>query len=257
MEVVGNRIDTCVFRKEIFPERYFRYDSCVPSKYRENLVSCLLGRAKRICSSQNLYQREKENIKIYLLNSGFRMGYVEFLFRKIENKLSRLRFCGPLQKPLYFGMNYYGQSSDSFACKMRDLVCRMKIPGSKCVVYNKSRRNLLSLFSNSYKFSVVKNEGKPGIYKIPCSDCNKSYFGQTGRPFSFRLSEHKKFSGPLGKSAIYDHQTLLHHKLDFDNSKLFWPEHKLQNRLVLEALFIKGGNVFENNSVSCNLNVFT
>ena len=192
-----------------------------------------------------------------MLNSGFRRGFVEFLFRKIEKKLSRVRFCGPLQRPLYFGMNYFGVPSDNFASKMRELVSQMKIPGSKCVIYNKTGRNLLGVFSNSYKVSVVKNEGKPGIYKIPCSNCDKCYFGQTGRPFSFRLSEHKKFLGPLGKSAVYDHQTLLHHKLDFDNSKLFWPEHRLQNRLVLEAFFIKSGNVFENNSVSCNLNVFT
>ncbi len=72
-------------------------------------------------------------------------------------------------------------------------VCQMKIPGSKCVVYNRTRRNLLGLFSNTYKFSIVKNEGKPGIYKIPCSDCDKSYFGQTVDRFHSDFQNIKSF----------------------------------------------------------------
>ena len=30
------------------------------------------------------------------------------------------------------------------------------------------------------------------VYDIPCKGCSKSYIGETGRQFEYRLNEHKK-----------------------------------------------------------------
>ena len=88
-------------------------------------------------------------------------------------------------------------------------------------------------------------------------DCEKCYVGQTGRPFSVRLNEHQKFSGPVGKLATFDHHVVSGHNLDFTSSKIFWPEYRDDNRLILESLFIKSNNVFDNNSCSRDLKILT
>ena len=31
-----------------------------------------------------------------------------------------------------------------------------------------------------------------GVYKIPCKDCDKAYYGQTGRSLQNRITEHKR-----------------------------------------------------------------
>jgi transposase-like protein len=33
---------------------------------------------------------------------------------------------------------------------------------------------------------------KSGVYKLTCTDCNKQYVGQTGRPFYIRYKEHAR-----------------------------------------------------------------
>ncbi len=71
------------------------------------------------------------------------------------------------------------------------------------------------------------------------------------------MNEHQKFSGPVGKLATFDHHVVSGHNLDFTSSKIFWPEYRDDNRLILESLFIKSNNVFDNNSCSRDLKILT
>ncbi len=53
---------------------------------------------------------------------------------------------------------------------------------------------LVFKYNNKLSNSLVKNNNNPiecGVYKIPGSDCEKCYFGETGRKVEVRLAEHK------------------------------------------------------------------
>ena len=71
------------------------------------------------------------------------------------------------------------------------------------------------------------------VYDIPCKGCNKSYIGETGRPFGVRKKEHQKDAEKIDnknftrasrklstteqhKSAITDHISQDNHVIDWD-----------------------------------------
>ena len=58
------------------------------------------------------------------------------------------------------------------------------------------------------------------VYKIPCSDCSKSYIGQTGRTLAQRVKEHQRAvrTFDVNISALAEHVISTNHKIDWDNT---------------------------------------
>ena len=58
------------------------------------------------------------------------------------------------------------------------------------------------------------------VYKIPCSDCSKSYIGQTGRTLAQRVKEHQRAvrTFDVNVSALAEHVISTNHKIDWDNT---------------------------------------
>ena len=50
-------IETLMYRKETFSGLYMKFDSIVPYHFKKNLISGLLNRAWKICSSNELFYR--------------------------------------------------------------------------------------------------------------------------------------------------------------------------------------------------------
>ena len=63
-------------------------------------------------------------------------------------------------------------------------------------VLKDSNVKIVHRFPNTIGKTLIKNSPsyveKAGVYRIPCKDCNKSYFGETGRSFDVRLAEHRR-----------------------------------------------------------------
>jgi len=152
-------------------------------------------------------------------------------------------------------MSYFGDVSKSYQHEIKRSFKRVQPPGSKLIFYYKKLPNLQNIFANRFK-NIGCDTGKSGVYKINCMDCDKFYIGQTGRPLSLRLNEHKNYHGVSGRYATYDHSKQYNHKLDFNNAHLICTEFRNPHRLILESLLMKGGDLFENNSSSKKLNVF-
>ena len=96
---------------------------------------------------------------------------------------------------------------------------------------------------------------KPGVYSIPCKDCNNIYVGQTGRQISTRLHEHFNSTKPNSSisSAVKDHVKICKHHIDFDNSRVILHSNSLSDRLFIETYYIKRSNVFPGNKGSIEL----
>ena len=94
------------------------------------------------------------------------------------------------------------------------------------------------------------------IYEIPCLSCNKTYVGETGRPFSTRKKEHQKECEKETanrqtrtikeqalqenlKSAISDHCKRETHIMDWDNARVIRAESNKFHRWIREAIEIR------------------
>ena len=78
------------------------------------------------------------------------------------------------------------------------------------------------------------------VYSIECSNCPKTYIGETGRPLKTRLKEHQK-SAKVGdlKSALSQHQLETGHRVNFEEVKVIQQVAFLKNRKVAEAIHIR------------------
>ena len=79
------------------------------------------------------------------------------------------------------------------------------------------------------------------IYRIPCADCGASYIGESGRPLSTRLKEHKKAVAELSKhhSGVAEHVVDTGHEIDWEAVSILDKEPWQQQRKILEAIHIR------------------
>ena len=93
------------------------------------------------------------------------------------------------------------------------------------------------------------------VYKVPCSNCDKTYVGETGRKLGVRLQEHMKEvesktnraftrSQPTAsltehnKSALTDHATQENHLINWSDASFVNRETDRFSRWVKEAVHI-------------------
>ncbi len=98
--------------------------------------------------------------------------------------------------------------------------------------------------------------GLPGVYKVSCTQCEKCYIGQIGLYLFKGLSEHKSNLTKSNYSAISDHYVNSNHKIDFSQSKLLFVSDNDIKRKIVESLYIKNSNVFDNNTQSLQLQLY-
>ena len=78
-----------------------------------------------------------------------------------------------------------------------------------------------------------KNGDKGIIYQTPCLDCDRTYIGETGRPFSVRMKEHQRavMTGDM-KNANAVHSGR-------DNVRILDREQNWYRRKIEESLYIR------------------
>merc|ERR1711942_87142 len=78
-----------------------------------------------------------------------------------------------------------------------------------------------------------------GIYQIPCSTCDKSYFGQTSRSISKRIAEHKRdLKYDVRNNSIVKHSLEENHSPDFGKARIIKYANNLRLRQILESAII-------------------
>ena len=99
----------------------------------------------------------------------------------------------------------------------------------------KSNKTLGNNIYSKTKQKIATNDKSNVIYKIECSDCNKSYIGQTKNYLQNRLNKHKNdIKRGLQKTALSSHAIENLHKFNFENTKILSQEENYNKRLFVE-----------------------
>ena len=83
------------------------------------------------------------------------------------------------------------------------------------------------------------------VYKIPCSDCSKSYIRQTGRTLAQRVKEHQRAVRifDVKNNGLAEYVISTNHTIDWDNTTVIVKKRRTVTRLKEE---VKKKSKFEN-----------
>ena len=117
-----------------------------------------------------------------------------------------------------------------------------------------SKPQLAFSYNNTISSTLVSNKDKnrtkrkAGVYRIPCKDCDKSYFGETGRNLETRIEEHKR-ACRLGhnNSMVAKHTIDVGHRIDWNKTDILYYNNNVGKRRVLEGALINLCQTIENN----------
>ena len=112
----------------------------------------------------------------------------------------------------------------------------------------------LRKFLSKPKDKIPKEKQNNVVYKIPCSDCQATYIGETKRSLLTRSKEHLRAvtNRDIEKNELADHSWTHDHRIDWDNKKVIDHEKNLWARKIKETIHsISDSNHI--NSISYNL----
>ena len=75
------------------------------------------------------------------------------------------------------------------------------------------------------------------VYEVPCSNCDRTYIGQTGNSLRTRLQQHRAACRLLQreKSALAEHAIDEDHRIDWAEAKVVARQQRWHRRLFEEA----------------------
>ena len=209
-----------------------------PTSWKTGLITCLLHRAKFVCSNSELYTREVKKLCKIFQNNGYPNWFINNVIKKFEENNNTSSNYG---KDFMFtiGLPYFGKPSQPFAKKLSNFV-KMKFDVDINVYYVALKVGSYFQLKCVTPVELVSNV----VYKFSCScDTNMSYIGMTTRHLGTRIQEHLQ---PKAKSAIRDHindcQSCKQANINVDSFKVIKTCNTEYNSKIQEALLIKKHN---------------
>jgi predicted GIY-YIG superfamily endonuclease/flagellar basal body rod protein FlgC len=233
---VKDRITTRVYRKPTNSNLYLQYDSAHPKSVKNGIVNTLLHRAETHCSDIKSYNTEVELIEKVLVNNR----YPRKLIRNIDRKRKQKKSTVDQEKE-------ENKKPDA-------LVVIPYVPDlSEKIIRLGARANIRvvcksgdTLRTRLVKFKPRQETNKEVIYSIPCQ-CGKEYIGETGRPLTTRVKEHRAAlkKGETATSKLVEHAWNTEHDFLWDKAKPIGRETRWKARKCHEALeiYMGGDNV--------------
>ena len=78
-----SRIETKIYRKQTHTNLLLNFNAICPMNWKSGLIICLLNRAKIICSTTALFQKEVKELRSMFQENGYPKSY----FDKISKRL--------------------------------------------------------------------------------------------------------------------------------------------------------------------------
>jgi len=210
--------DTGVFRKSTFTGLGMKFDSAVSNRYKFNLVSCLIDRAYKICSSYPKFCIELDQIRKFFYGNSYPCLYID---KCIRIKLDSI-FSPPKpkltanKKPFFVSIPFLDHASNFALKKQLSNIVSKFYPQLELKIVFINRLSVGSFFK--HKDQVPSSLLSNIVYKYKCGQCDSTYIGESIRHFATRIAQHKgvsvrtgfRLSTP-GESRIRDHCSQTQH----------------------------------------------
>ena len=227
-----------VFRKPTNAENYIHFFSFHSPQIKSNIIINFVIRAYRICDPQYL---DDEMSHIRRLFS--RLCYPQHFIEKAISKAKR-KIYNPSLPNTRIGNNKF--LSVPYHPKLEEIKRKLYTSsnGQTALVFNYNNTIAKRIMHNN----MDNNKKDVGVYEIPCSDCNSSYFGETGRGLDTRLKEHQRAYNLMhNNSVLVKHSWEKDHKIDWEGAKLIYKSNNVSERRVVEGALINLSNSMEGN----------
>ena len=108
--------------------------------------------------------------------------------------------------------------------------------------------NVIFKYDSSIKSVLIKNNPKEqcigGVYCIPCTSCEKTYLGQTGKQCEKRLAQPKYNVRTANESSgIFIHVRDYDHRINWKETKMIFKSNDVYERLIVESCLIDRTNM--------------
>ena len=273
-----------VYRKSTNAENYIHFFSFHSQQIKSNIIINFVIRAYRICDPEFLDQ-ELDHIRHIFHKLCYPHHFINKAFsraRKViftgtssnnsnnnnnnnnnsENSGSSVRTSGREvgREGGGGGVNSLGPATIS---RDSDRVREGKKVGYLSVPYHpkiekfqhlmRNNCNLVFNFDNTIRKKLTKNnigevDKNVGVYEIPCGDCDKVYFGESGRGLDVRIQEHKRAYDKVSQnSVLVKHSWDLNHRINWEGAKIIHKDSGIGSRRLVEGAAIVMGNSIEGN----------
>jgi hypothetical protein len=237
----GLRLST--YLKPTHTGLYTLWSSFIPTKYKLNLISCLLNRSYSICSTWEAFTTEINIIKNKLLSLEYPSYYIDvavknFLRTKhIVDFNDKSKMFGPNKKKVYIELPYIGRLSNKLTRELKDLMKSFNCYDLRVVL--KGVKTTRKLLGKNHKCKLFRSFISGAVYKINCCSCGAFYVGETKRQVSVRMAEHRLALRGFGHSSAAEHTFNTKHNMDYDNVCILSRDLNERRLKIKEALFIK------------------
>ena len=257
------KCETMVFRKETYTGVMLNFKAIAPLKWKAGLIQCMLNRARRICSTPKLFQKEVVTLKRLFSQNSYPAHFFDKEVSKFENKnVNPPPSAGEEQNYKYnLYIPFIGRPSIEFGKKLSARIAE-HFGISVNVIYTTAKVGSFFRLKCVTPLPLLSRV----VYKFTClGDPNTMYIGLCNRFVIERVREHLAITrkqltavGKHIKGCIKCQQA----KLSIHNFEIMKKCRSEFDTKIFEALYIKKFNpiinrqMFANRGASFTINIF-
>ncbi|XP_044753689.1 uncharacterized protein LOC123313059 [Coccinella septempunctata] len=263
-----NTISTDWYQKPTASGRYLNYKSSHEHKQKINLILGMKGRLEKLVSPRHLQNSLHRLADLLNSNSYPRRLINKILFNTPGYTTEPHAEISPHTPqdvdqatpvvPRFFSLPYHPAITPRIIKTISHHVVDRNMFLSAKYMPNTLGRHVFSRMKD-----ITPIEKRAGIvYAINCTDCDKTYIGQTGRNLKTRLREHVRDCAMAKQTTgLSKHCYEMNHTMNFGDAKILKSESNRHKREFLEAVEImsRDNNLNINtdfngiNSIYCNI----
>ena len=221
LDLLIKKNSTDVYYKDTHTGQYTHFNSYTPWKLRTAWIKSLFHRASKICSSQDLLDKQVNNIKKFMSWNGFPKYVAKSLINRLIKEKKNPSAVSesesesnsePEAPSIWLNLPYAGPKGETLVRSLTRKLRRYLKKNTRIVVRCKSK--YLS-FLCSTKDKVPLEQRSNIIYEIQCPGCGEKYIGKTDRCLLIRMNEQ----GTRVDQPMFRHLTSCTEFIDF--TKMF------------------------------------